>query len=134
MLLEFREALYSYLSTYAGLVSLISTKIYPLTIPQTTSPPAIAYERIYSERHHCMQADSTLTRHTIQFTIVSTTLASCESISEQLRTALQNYKGTMGGTGGVVVRAVLIGNEHDFYDEESDLYNKYVEYEFMYEE
>ena len=54
------ESLYKYLSTYAGLTALISTKVYPLIIPQAVERPAIAYQRISDPPEHAMGTDAAI--------------------------------------------------------------------------
>lgn len=132
--MEIGEALYSYLSSHSGLSSLVSTRIYPLALPQGTVLPAITYQRVTSERYHALQQDSSLTNHTFQFSIFGTKYSDVESVSEQLRSALQNYSGTMGGVAGINVQAVLIGNEIDGYDDKTKEHYKYIDYEIYFDE
>ena len=50
--MHLEEALYTYLSTYAGLIALTSTRIYPEEKPQNCIMPAVVYSRISTPREH----------------------------------------------------------------------------------
>jgi hypothetical protein len=102
------EALYTYLSTYAGLISLLSTRVYPEVLPQNVIYPAIVYQQIDGDRVHVMGNDSNLANTEWQLTCWGDTITSARAIAAQLRAALQNYSGTMGGAGGVTVQRVYI--------------------------
>lgn len=116
------EAQYAYLSTYPDLVTLIGTRLYPDTLPQEPTLPAVVYERVSTPR---------LSQHTgvvaggqvrMQYTVFALTRASARAIAAQLVAALDGYRGTMGGVGGVAVTVIEIPNEIDQHDPETDRY------------
>jgi len=91
------EGLYSYLSTFAGIVALISDKIYPISIPQSVELPAIAYTKIAADRpRSAIGGHSGLTVTTFQISVFAETKTEESALTEQLHTALLNYKGLMG--------------------------------------
>ena len=134
------EALYKYLSTYSGITTLISTRLYPVVIPQGVTYPAVSFQKISMQRVHAFQQDTGLTSAMIQVSTWAKTdstkkgYAHCQAVSSQIRAALQNYSGVMGGTGGVTVNAVLIESEMDDYEEASEVYVVHQEYEIWYQE
>jgi hypothetical protein len=54
------DAMYSYLSTYAGLVALVSKRIYPIVMPLNVTLPAVSYQRISTERVHAFSSGCNL--------------------------------------------------------------------------
>jgi predicted PurR-regulated permease PerM len=128
------EALHTYLKVYSGLSALISTRVYPLTVPQSGTLPALAYQSISTERVHAFQQDTGFASKVMQISSWGATLSSAKAVAAQARAALQNFSGTMGGIGGVTVNAVLIESEMDDYDEASKSYVVHQEYEIWYQE
>jgi hypothetical protein len=129
MLIE--EGLYAYLSTYSGLVSLISTRIYPVHIPQDAVSPHMSYQKIYSERNHALKNDSSVVEASFQFDVYAKSYNSVKAICEQLRKALQDFSGSMSS---VTVQAVLMINEIDDYEETTKEYKTMTEYKIFYVE
>jgi hypothetical protein len=128
------EALYTYLSTYAGLTALISKKVFPVIAPEGTLVPYITYTKVSGQRFHALKTDSGMTNPIYQFSCFATAYGSTKAMSAQLRAALQNYSNTMGGSGGVVVQSVLLVDEHDLYDDEAKVYYTTIDFQFFFNE
>ncbi len=103
-------SLYSYLSTYAGLVSLVSTRIYPIDIPQDKTYPCVAYEMASSPRVHAMGSDPGLKYPRYNFYCWGSTPASARAVAAQVIAALQDFTGTMGT---VSVQRIFLEDEYD---------------------
>ena len=131
------DSLYSYLSGYAGLVALVSKRIYPTIMPNNVILPAVSFQRISTERTHAFQADVALTSATYQISswgkndTVKKGYAHADAVSKQVRAALQNYSGTMGST---TVNAVLLIGELTDYDTATETYAVHQDYEIWYQE
>lgn len=128
------EALFSYLSTYSGLSTLISKKIYPIIAPEGTAVPYVTYTRISGQRFHAFRSDSGMTNPTFQFSCFGTSYSNAKAVAAQLRAALQNYSGTMGGVGGVSVQSVLLIDENDLYDDEAKVYYTTIDFQIFFNE
>ena len=113
------EALYAFLAATAGVTALVSTRIYPQVIPQDAVLPAIAYQRISGPRVHSQSGASGLAYPRFQFTCQAATYSAARQVANAVRAALDGYRGTMGGAGGVSVGAAFVANEIDGYSEES---------------
>ena len=131
------DAMYSYLSTYAGLVALVSKRIYPIVMPLNCILPAVSYQRISTERVHAFSSDTALTAATFQVSswaksdTVRKGYSHTQLISEQVRKALQNYSGSMGS---MTVNAVLLIGELTDYDTSTDTYAIHQDFEVWYQE
>jgi len=117
-----KEALYSRLSGYAGLSALVSDRIYPGEIPQDDDLPAVTVQRISRRRLRTSGTDPDLSASRFRVRSWAETVAGAEEIAVQVKGALQDYTGTMGGAGGVVVQRSFFDNEGDelpLYDPET---------------
>ena len=120
------QSLESYLTGYAGLSALVSNRVYPITIPQGKPLPCVTYQRIDTPRI-LAQGDSgatgTLARIRIQFNSWAATLSEAMDIAYQLRAALNGKRGSMGTAPyNITARAILVDNELQDYEPETQLY------------
>lgn len=114
------EALYARLTSFGGLSALVGSRIYPNIIPQNSTYPCIIYGRVAAEHFHCMEGSSGLVAETYQIDIFATSKSSAEAIAEQVRLALQGYRGT---SAGVAVNGVLLTDTRDDYSDVARLFN-----------
>lgn len=106
--MELNEALYTYLTGISGLTTLISNRIYPDKLPDKCPLPAVTYHMTSEQETETFRQPSTsLLSAVYSITVWASTRAAANMVSKQLRKAFKNYSGTMGGTGGVPVSAVL---------------------------
>jgi hypothetical protein len=105
---EIDECLYTYLSTYAGLVALVSTRIYPDELPQGCTLPAVVYLLVSDVKDHYLTGQCELERPIYQFTVIAATGAAARAVANQLKAALCDYTGTLSG---VTVQKIELQNE-----------------------
>lgn len=117
------EGLYNHLSNHAGLTALVGTQIYPIVIPQGKTPPMVTFQKINGPRVHAMQQDAGMAYPRFQVSCWGMTYKSAKDVAAQVRAALQDFKGTMGGVGGVVVSGVFIEDENDLYEPGTQVYH-----------
>jgi len=128
------EALVTYLLTQSGLTALVSNRIHLLKLPQNPVLPAVVMQKISSPRLHGFTADIGATTR-MQLTSWATTYTSASATFEQLRASLQNYlNDTMGGTSGVPVKAVILDDENDTYEDETGRFGKIADFIFWHTE
>ena len=111
-------ALYSYLSTYSGLTALTGTRIYPIMIAQEAVMPAVAYQLVDDLPVHSGGADLIVHAARFQFSCYGTSYLNACAVAAQIKAALQDYSGTMGGAGGVTVQRSFLEMTTDLYDED----------------
>lgn len=125
------EALGSYLSTYAGLVSLIGTKVYWMREPQAIVLPCLTYERIDTPRIHTHDTSGVgndLSSPRFQFDAVAETYSAAKAITDQVRAALNGKSGTIGTTYTATIQAALVESEEPDYDTETETYTSRSDY------
>lgn len=128
------EAIYSYLSGHAGLTALVSNRIYPLVMPQNTILPAVTFSKVSGPRVHAMQKDTGMAYPRFQVSCWGSTYKQAKEVAAQVRAALQDYKGTMGGAGGVVVGGVFIQDENDLYEPGTQVYHVALDFIIWHDE
>lgn len=105
------EALYTRLTSVAGLTALVGTRIYPRQLPQNPAYPCLMYARVSAERESAMGADTKLVAGRWQVSSWGKTYTDARDTAEQVRLALERYRGTSSGT---VIQDIFIESENDF--------------------
>lgn len=120
------EAIFAYLSNNSFVTDLVSTRIYPVKFPQTTTMPCIVYQRIDTPRSYTHDDGGALGAFAtprFQFEAWSTTYAEGKRISDTIRNALNHFKGELGYSSVVVtVSDIAAQNETVEYSPEFELY------------
>ncbi|WP_094550241.1 tail completion protein gp17 [Petroclostridium xylanilyticum] len=130
--MKLEEGLYVHLKNYPDLKSLVEDRIYPLVMPQNCKLPAITYQKVSGSRQHCLQRDTGFTTPVFQISCWAQNYAQLKAVSEQVRFALQNFSGLMGGNGGVEVNAILLQGEMEGFDPDTKIYYAHFDFEFQY--
>ncbi len=107
------EALYSHLAADAGVSALVGDRIYPTLAPQEAELPYLVYQRVSGPRVRSHGGPSGLAHPRFQITGAAETYPSLRAVMNAVRAALDGFKGTMGGTGGVEVGGAFVENELD---------------------
>jgi len=112
-----RAAIYSRLSGYSGLTSLVSTRISTKEITQKTVKPCVYFEFTGIDRVSTIDGDSGMCNAQVRIISVAENTAAALEIADQVRAALQRYSGTISGTD---IRDIFIENEYDEYESDTD--------------
>ncbi len=124
-------AIYSVLSADLGLTALVSTRIYPLLLPQNAILPALTYARVSTERESAFVSDPGLSTARIQVDVWADTVASVQNVAEEVRGALHRYRGTIAT---VVIEESHIENEIMMYEPETEIYHIVQDYMILHRE
>lgn len=113
------EAVYSRLTTFAGLADLIDDRAYPLIVPIDALLPAVAYQTIDSNPKFSHGGFSGLTMTRMQITTVAADYASAKEVDQQVRAAFNAVAFTVLVTTvdpGITVQGAFIDNSNDDFD------------------
>lgn len=95
--MEIEEALVAHLFAQSGLTALISDRLYPNEVPQSAAYPAVTYQDISDIKVHTLTGQDSLEQPIKQFTAYASTKAQAKAVANQIKTALQDFQGTMSG-------------------------------------
>ena len=127
------ESLYAYLSTYAELVALVGTKVYPLVLPQDVALPAVTYQRISDPPEHAMGTDAAIYHPRYQINCWANTYTGVQALAAQVKAALRDYTSSaMGGTGGETVHRVFYEGAYGDYDSNAGEYRETLDFIIWY--
>lgn len=92
--MNIEEMLYAILSNDTDVVALVSTRIYPLFVPQDATRPAIAYQQISGPSTYSHNGNSGLQEVRFQLTCEGNTYSQANSVAIAAREALegQNWR------------------------------------------
>ena len=101
-----RDAIYKHLTEHAGLAALVAARIFPGAADQNCGTPYVIFGLAGGQRMRCNAADPGLAPRRLRTTSWADTPEEADAVAEQIRAALNYYRGTMGGAGGVVIQRI----------------------------
>jgi hypothetical protein len=110
------EAVRDIIRTNGG-VSAITTRCFPVKVPQNPTFPFILYQKVTATRHQDLSGGSGLTQARFQIEAWAETYSRAKELANAIRDALDGYTGT---SGTVKVWSILILSEFDMYEETID--------------
>ena len=132
--MEIEQAFTAHLLAYVGLKALIDAKLFPEELPQGTVLPAVSYIKISDVKDRTLSGQSKLERPMFQFTAFGTTKASARAVSNQIKLALCDFTGQMGG---IAIQLIALENELPDLETSSDgtlkVYTESLEFQINYE-
>lgn len=112
------KAIYSLLNT-------VEADIYPVNIPQGVTGKKIVYNIVSVIPADRKDGKSAVDTSRVQISIYAERYDDAVELSESVRSAIDNYKGT---AGGVAVDRIRFESEQHTYDLESDQYGIISDY------
>ena len=109
----------------------ITTRCYPVTIPQSPTYPLILYTKITGMRDHHLQGPNGRAHPRFQIEAWSKTYTEAKTLADAIREALDGYSGTAAGTK---IGSCLIESEQDIYESEIEVYRVIQDYFIWHEE
>lgn len=125
--------LYTILAADGTVTALCSTRIYPVTIPQTTAFPALRIATVANEPSDTKTGASTLDAIRVQIDSYAASMLAAQQLEEAVRGAIDRYRGsvTVTGTGGdtYFVDGVRFENRNETMEEEKDIFRLSSDYQ-----
>jgi hypothetical protein len=100
------EGLVAHLMGDSDVTASISTRLYPLVVPQDAALPAAAYQRISGPREPAHDGPTGLARARIQFTFVGATYAEAKEAATAFRRLLDGHRRGLPGVKRAVITLV----------------------------
>jgi hypothetical protein len=107
-------AVYAKMIGDEAIADLVGTRVYPLVIPQTAALPAIAYQKISSQKMQAHDGGSHLARSRFQITLEAETYGEVKDLADAVRACWDSFQGYVNY---FYLQATSIENESDTEDE-----------------
>jgi len=126
-------SLYSILSGDGDVTDKVSTRIYPVLIPQKADMPAIAFQQISADREYTMAGEVGMTSITYQVSCFADSYSESRELADVVRIALSDYSGTVNGR---YIYTIFIQGEGDIpnISPEFKRYGKRLDFEVWFKE
>tara|TARA_S200002703_G_scaffold158352_1_gene168476 strand:+ start:1108 stop:1518 length:411 start_codon:yes stop_codon:yes gene_type:complete len=124
---EIGKAIYSILSGNATVSGLVSTRIYPVVVPQDTSFPFVVFTITSEEPSHSKDGVSGLDVISFQVDCYGLEYDENTTLANAVRTALDFYKGTIGGQNVQRIRFQDVSDGE--YDEDLGVFWKSLDFD-----
>lgn len=113
--------MYQALSGAAGIAALVSTRIYPLVLPQSVAYPAISYQRISNTGQ---MGTTALRESRWQVNCWALTYTAAQALAVAVKNALEEYTATATAPR---IKMALVVNELDDFDPEANIFRVIVD-------
>jgi len=107
------------------------SRIYPLVLPQKATFPAVTYQKIAGTFEHSMGGDSGFAYPDYQIVCYAKTYTEVKETAKTLRLSLQNLRIMIDD---IYIQAVLIENEIDDYEEDTEIYSVILELRVFFQD
>lgn len=125
------EALRSFVLADAAIAALVADRVYPLTLPQGVTLPAMTYQVVFGEHPVIHDGPQGLARARVQFDCWAERYSETVAIAGALRTVLNGYRGAMGAIPDVVAK---VAGELDGWEPDVRAFRKTVDFQIWYVE
>ena len=120
-------ALKSLLVTNAG----VSSRVYPVRLPQNAIFPAVTYQRVGGNRISSLSGPSGLAHPRFQTDVWAETYAESKTIAASIRTALDGYSGTVDT---LRIGGSILVSEWERYEPDAALYRVSMDFNIFHDE
>lgn len=128
---DVQAAIRTTLLAHAGTLALIGTRAWFLLLPQNPTLPAVTVQQVSGTRHSAMGDDVGIAEGRMQVESWATTRTGVRALAEQVRDALQRFRGTVSGT---VINAVFLDAEMDVYEPGVTFWRVHQDYRVFWSE
>jgi hypothetical protein len=125
--------LYTILTADSDVTAICSTRIYPLTIPQTAALPAVRIVTVAVAPTTVKNNASKLDAIRVQIDSYSPSMLTAQQLDETVRQTIDRYRGsvTVSGTGGATyfVDGIMFESRNETVEEEKDIFRVSSDYQ-----
>lgn len=112
------QDIYSALSGFSGLSSLVSSRIYPIKAPQSPTYPMVVYKRISNNELNDLSGSSGIGNSRFQFSVYAETYSALVGVADQINLAMAASS----------INHVLISRIDLDFDDVADKYSIAIDY------
>ena len=122
------KSIYYLLSNSANVSGIVSTKIYPLRVPQIKDFPAISYQQIANTPTDQKDAVSGFDRIDVDINLWSKSYDQINTLAGYVRTALDRQSIS---SQGLTVNTIVFVREFDDFSDPAEIYHKVLQFKFI---
>ncbi len=116
------DNLYTYLVAQSVITNIVSTRVYPLILPQEPIYPAISYSDDESNYTESFDGQTDHTQAIFQLNAWAKTYAEATTLGNAISTALKNTSGAFGGIN--IQRCTIISGPLSVYEDSVEAYRQ----------
>ena len=122
--------------SYLAAMGVADERVYPQVLPQGATLPAVVYQRVDTTVTQPHGEPATLPRPRYQFTCWASTFEGARQTADEVLAALDGFWGTMGNGKEyeVEVESALLKDVRDYYDPDTELWNRQLDFQIMHKE
>lgn len=128
------QALYTKLKFDTALAARVGSRIYPVRVPQDATYPALSYFRASTHTFHAHHGASGIAAPLFQVSVWAKGTGGAlvvEEIADLVRLALDGFKGFVAGE---TIHGIFLRNQHDFYEDDTEIYHRPMDFEVWHAE
>ena len=114
--------LYTYLAAQSGITNIVSTRIYPIILPQKPTYPAISYSDDDNNYTESFAGQTDHVQSIFQLNGWAKTYAGATTLGAAISTALKNASGSFGGI--TIQRCTVISGPITVYEDSIEAYRQ----------
>lgn len=112
--------IYHKLSNDTDVSGLVSSRIYPMKLPQKWTLPSITYQRISGDRDHCLDGPSGRARPRFQVDCWDDSYSGVKTLADKVRLCLNGFKGDINTETNV--GGIILTSDRDIWEEDIGVY------------
>lgn len=126
------ESIFYKLSNTAAITAIVpATRIYYITLDDSTALPAISYQRTGTTRDHTLNESQSMAEASFQVDAWSRTNSEMVTLATEIRDALDGFRGIVQG---VTIERILQVNEFDLPEAEGAIFRRYQSFRVIFQE
>lgn len=124
---SFYQDIYNWLQTYPDLVTLFSTRMYPVRLPDSATFPCLVIRRITNPKRYTLDGESNLKEQFYQFTVWDESVKDASEAADTFEQTITGYRGIVGES---MAGSVFIQNRIDKPDPDTSLESQVIDVKF----
>jgi hypothetical protein len=114
------DNVYSYLAGQSTITDIVSTRIYPVILPQNATFPAVSFRAEEHDLNESFSGQNGLTESFYMLDAWGSTYEAARDLADAIRTTLKNHSGSFGGA--IVQRVTLTSGPIPVYEDEVEAF------------
>lgn len=129
--MSIEAAIYYKLTNASAITNVVSTRIYPIELPQNVVYPAVTYQRVSTVRNNALDIPLGVTTIRLQTDCYGISLSTAQQIADLIREELNGFNGTVQT---IKIYSIFADDERHFFEENLEQKRVMVDYLITFSE